>query len=178
MRDGHRPSQSERPRRRRHVLRRQPWGRRTFQDPCVTAGAIQFHPQAFNYLIDPQYLACQPALNAWSGVAMVDITAPMRPGWPSDSMRWRKNSRFPRPIGPQRADRRRLVRSSGPWRRHPHPGGIGDVKSSPADAPACRADRGWRGRGPPQDPPRGDYRGLSWTSGASPPSPRCPSPRR
>jgi len=52
MRDGHRPSQSERPRRRRHVLRRQSWGRRTFQDPCVTAGTIQFHPQAFNYLID------------------------------------------------------------------------------------------------------------------------------
>jgi len=52
---------------------------RIFQDRCVTAGAIQFHPQAFNYLIDPQYLACQPVLNALSGVAMVDITAPYAP---------------------------------------------------------------------------------------------------
>ena len=54
MRDGHRPSQSERPRRRRHVLRRQSWGRRTFQDPCVTAGAIQFHPQASNVPVTTQ----------------------------------------------------------------------------------------------------------------------------
>jgi hypothetical protein len=124
MRDGHRASQPERNLRRRHVLGRHLWGRRTFQDRCVTAGAIQFHPEAFNYPIDPQYLACQPVLNASSGVAMVDIAAPMLPGWPWGSTRQRKNSRLPRPIGPQRADGRRLIRSSGPGRRHPHSGQV------------------------------------------------------
>ena len=140
MRDEHRADQPERPLRSRLVSRWHPWRRRTFQDRRVTAGAIPFHPQAFNYLIDPQYLAWQAVLNPSAGVAMVDIAAPVLPWWPWGSTRQWKNSRLPRPIGPQRADRRRLIRSLGPWRRHPHPGGIGDVKRSPADTLSAEPD--------------------------------------
>jgi hypothetical protein len=85
-------------------------------------------------------LACQPVLNASSGVGLVDIVAPMLPGWPWGSTRQWKNSRLPRPIGPQRADRRRLIGSSGSWRRHPHPGGTGDMKRSPADTLSAEPD--------------------------------------
>ena len=141
MHDGHESSNPSAPLPRRPVLRRQRWARRTSHDPFVTPGAIPFHPQAFNYLIDPQYLACQPVLNASASVAMVDIGAAMLlPGWPWGSTRQWKNSRLPRPIGPQRADRRRLIRFSGSWRRHPHPGGIGDVKRSPADTLSAEPD--------------------------------------
>jgi len=104
MCDRRQASQPERPLRHRQVFGRYPWRRRTSQDRSVTAGAIQLHTLGFKYLIDPQYLGCQPLLNASSGVAMAEGTIPVLPGWPWGSMRQRNNLRLLRPVGPQRAE--------------------------------------------------------------------------
>jgi hypothetical protein len=133
MCDGHQASQPERPLRHRHVFGRHPWRRRTFHNRYVPAGRIQFHPNAFNYLIDPRYLGCLPVLNASSGVVVAEGTVPALPGWPWVSMQRQKNSRLPRPVGPRRAYRRRLIPSSDPGGVDPDLSGTADSKRSPTD---------------------------------------------
>src|SRR5215510_10005434 len=133
MCDRRQASQPERPLRHRQVFGRYRWRRRTSQDRPVTAGAIQFHTLGFNYRIDPQYLGCQPLLNASSGVAMAEGTIPVLTGWPWGSMRQRNNLRLLRPVGPQRAYRRRLLPSSDPGGGDPDLSGTTDSKRSPTD---------------------------------------------